>query len=199
MLTHLYTTYVNITPTKLIDNDARLKIAYDVNQPIERLFGQIEDAIEYADAGHNPYTPLQVVTNAFQLVFQNGMFVQDCKNWKRTTPYNKMWANFNTFFATAHQKWCESQVTTSGNMYGTDFIAGASANTFHQHNKAANAIACLATSTAADYTTVATLSSTNTKVTAELSALNSKLNVALHEITCLTNGLISVTDRKSCN
>ena len=34
MLTHLYTTYANITPVELIENDARLKTAYDVNQPI---------------------------------------------------------------------------------------------------------------------------------------------------------------------
>ena len=70
MLTHLYTTYANITPTKLIKNNARLKKAYDVNQPIKRLFEKIEDAVEYANAGHNSYTPLQVVTNSFQLVFQ---------------------------------------------------------------------------------------------------------------------------------
>ena len=77
MITHLYTTYANITPNELIENDARLKTAYDVNQPIERLFEKIEDAIEYANEGHNPYTPLQVVTNAFQLVFHTGMFVQN--------------------------------------------------------------------------------------------------------------------------
>ena len=65
MLTHLYMTHTNITPAELIENDACLKTAYDVNQPIERLFEQIEDAVEYADAGHNPYTLLQVVTNAF--------------------------------------------------------------------------------------------------------------------------------------
>ena len=71
MLTHLYTTYVNIIPVNLTENNARLKTAYDVNQPIKRLFEKIEDAVEYADAGHNPYTPLQVVTNAFQLFFPN--------------------------------------------------------------------------------------------------------------------------------
>ena len=72
-------------------------------------------------------------------------------------------------------------------MYGTAPIAGASANAVYQHNKTADAIAYMATDTAADRTTVATLASTNAKVTAELSAVNSKLGIALHEITCLTN------------
>ena len=75
MLTHMYTTYANINPAELIENNACLKTSYDVNQPIERLFEKIEDAVEYADAGHNPYTPLQVVTNDFQIFFQTFMFV----------------------------------------------------------------------------------------------------------------------------
>ena len=54
MLMHLYTAYANTTSANLIENDARLKTAYDVNQPIKRLFEKIEDAVEYADAGHNP-------------------------------------------------------------------------------------------------------------------------------------------------
>ena len=158
-----------------------------MNQPIGGLFEKIEDAVEYADAGHNPYTPLQVVTNTFHLVLQTGMFVQDCKDWKRTTPEDKTWANFKTFFTTAHQEWRESQATTSGNLYGTAPIDGESANAVHQHNKTADAIACMATDTAAYHTTVSTLTSTNSKVTAEISAVNSKFVVALHEITRLTN------------
>ena len=85
----------------------------------------------------------------------------------------------------------------SGNMYGTTPIAGASANAVHQHNKNSDAIACLATSTAADRTTVATLASTNANVTAELSAVNSKLVVALHEITFLNNVVAKLQLSKS--
>ena len=76
---------------------------------------------------------------------------------------------------------------TSGNLYETAPISGALANTFIQHNETANTIACLATATASDRNTVATLASTKAKVTSELSAVNSKLVVALHDITCLTN------------
>ena len=35
MLTHLYTTYTNTTLVEIIDKNARLKTAYDENQPIE--------------------------------------------------------------------------------------------------------------------------------------------------------------------
>ena len=82
-------------------------------------------------------------------------------------------------------------------MFGTAPIAGASANTVYQHNKTADAITCLATSTAVNRTTVATLASTNAKVTAELSTVNSKLVSALHEITCLTNVVAKLQLSKS--
>ena len=85
----------------------------------------------------------------------------------------------------------------SGDMYGTAPIAGALANAAHQHNETANAITCLATATTADRTTVATLASTNAKVTAELSVVNSKLISALHEITCQTNVVAKLQLSKS--
>ena len=72
-------------------------------------------------------------------------------------------------------------------MYGTAPIAVSSANAVHQHNETTDAIACLATATAADCTAVSTLASTNYKVIAELSAANTKLVSALHKINRLTN------------
>ena len=113
------------------------------------------------------------------------------------TTDNKRWENFKTFFATAHQEWRESQSTLSGNMYSTAPIAGASANAVHQHNKTADAIAFLATANASGCTTVATLASTNSKVTAELSTVNSNLVVALHNITRLTNVVAKLQLSKS--
>ena len=72
-------------------------------------------------------------------------------------------------------------------MYGTAPIAGALANTVHQHNETADAIAFVATTTADNHATAATLASTNAKVTSELSVVNSKLVSALHDITRLNN------------
>ena len=60
-------------------------------------------------------------------------------------------------------------------MYVTTPIVGASINAVHHHNKTADTIACMATATATDRTTVAALASTNAKVTAEISAVSSKL------------------------
>ena len=56
LLTHLYTTYGNITPHELQENDKRMRQQYDVAQPFETFTAQIEDWVEYANAGGTPFT-----------------------------------------------------------------------------------------------------------------------------------------------
>ena len=51
-----------------------MKKPYDPNLPIENLFEQINDVDEYAASGNTPYTPLQIVMTAYQLVFNTGVF-----------------------------------------------------------------------------------------------------------------------------
>ena len=69
ILDHLYATYTKISSADLQDNDTRLRALYDANLPIEALINQVEGAAEYAVTGNNPYTPLQVASIAYQLIF----------------------------------------------------------------------------------------------------------------------------------
>ena len=119
MLNHLYSTYANISPSDLQDNDARFHTLYDANHPIKNLTDQIENAVEYTAAGQTPYTHEQVVAVAYQLVFQTGLFLDDCKIWRRKDPADKTWTAFKIFFATSHQECQELQVTTAGACFQT--------------------------------------------------------------------------------
>jgi hypothetical protein len=57
LLNHLYTTYGNITPADLANNDAKMKTPFNPSQPIKVLFDQIEDAADLAAAANAAYTP----------------------------------------------------------------------------------------------------------------------------------------------
>ena len=94
-----------------------MKTPYDANLPMETMFGQIEAAVEYAAAGNTPYTPQQVLVTAFQLVFQTGIYADDCKVWKRKPAADKTWTAFKVFFSTANQEYRESQETTTGKAF----------------------------------------------------------------------------------
>ena len=80
----------------------------------------------------------------------------------------------------AHQELCKSQHTSQGKGYhaANNTFIQTSANSDLQQ-ETADAIEKLATATAADRATVATLINTNTKLTQELITVNSKLFIAL--------------------
>ena len=106
-----------ISASALQDIDKRLRAPYNSNQPFETLIDQVENAVDYASAGDTPYTLAQVVGIAFQLVFQTGIFNNNCKLWRRQPEDVKTWTRFKEFFATAHQEWRESQTTTAGAVF----------------------------------------------------------------------------------
>jgi hypothetical protein len=180
MITHLYTSYAKISESDLEENDARMKADYDVNQPIEVLIDQIDDAVDMAAAGKTPYTPEQVVTIAYTLIFKTGLFADDCKIWRRRTTVEKTWTEFKRVFTLAHQELRESTHTSKGSGFHSANNAVTQDDFNHDiQQETVDAIANLATATASDRATVASLTATNSRLTLELIAVNAKLVKAL--------------------
>lgn len=89
LLAHLYGSYAKITSTDLRKNEARMNQQHNPNQPIEVLFDQIDDAIDYAAAGNTPFTNKQIVSTACNLVFDTGMHSDECEAWRKLPVANK--------------------------------------------------------------------------------------------------------------
>ena len=181
LLTHLYTVYAKINTADLEANTARMKVPYDVNLPIETFFDQIEDAIEYASAGNAPFTPVQVVNTAYNVIFTTGMFNDDCKLWKRKPLNEKTWTQFKIDFALAHEELVESTQTAQA--------AGYQANSAETIRQTAAAIENLANATLADRESMAALTLTVSTQTTALAEANTKLVTALAKITMLEREL----------
>ena len=77
------------------------------NLPIENLFEQINNAVEYAAAGKTPYTLLQSITTAYQLISNTGTFTQNCNKWRQNSAVDKTWTTFCTFFTKKHMDFRE--------------------------------------------------------------------------------------------
>ena len=189
ILNHLYSKYAYISAADHQNNVVALKTAYDPNQPIESLFNQVENALNYTATGNTPYSPTQIAATAFQLLFATVMFLDDCKTWKRNIYANKTWANFKIYFSLDHCEFRETCTTTSC----SGFSAANSAKSLssYQTNSAyqqetVESIANLASATAHDCEFVATLTSTVATLTTELATTNAKLIQALVETTKLT-------------
>ena len=173
LLTHLYVTYAKISPGDLEENEKRMKTAYDPNLPIEYLFKQIEDAVAYADHGQAPISPVQITNRAITLIINTGLFVDDCKEWKRLHARDKTWLAFKVKFAEAHQDWRESQATSAGAHFGNNMMTNQS------HTHTANAISEPAAATAADRATMAALTTSVQTLTTQLAATQAQLVAAL--------------------
>ena len=181
LLDHIYSTYANISASVLQDNNKILQAPYDRNQPSETLIDQVENAVDYASAGVTPYTPAQVVGIHFQLVFQTGIFNDDCKLWRRKPADIKTRNQFKEIFATSHQEWRKSQTTTAGAVFQSGKHTYQSANHDYQ-NETVEAIANLVMATASDSASVAAITATNSKLTADCTATHSQLLITPQDL-----------------
>ena len=132
---------------------------YDPNALIETLFAQIADGVAYAELGEAPFTSKQVVDIAVLCLAKTGMFNNDLKEWNRFPLLDRTWPKFRVHFSKAHREWRANLRLTAGHHFP---IANAvDATSVHKHQaETVNALANLATATAVDRATVATLTDT---------------------------------------
>ena len=71
-----------------MDNKARMNQPHDTSQPIEVLFGQIEDAIDFEAAVKVTFTTQQSLKAASNLACDTGVFSDECKVWRKLEPTN---------------------------------------------------------------------------------------------------------------
>jgi hypothetical protein len=181
MIQHLYTEYARISADDLLENDKRFKAPFDANLPIENLFTQIDDGVNYAAAGNTPYTPAQVLACAYQLVFATGLFNIECKLWKRQVEAYRTYPQFKLDFALSHRELRDTRATAAGAGYQAANSVTQFGNSAYQQ-ETIDALANLATATVHDRETFATLTATNSALTAELTSVNRKLVTALTEV-----------------
>jgi hypothetical protein len=186
LLTHILTYYVMIAPTDLTQNYERLNAPYDPNQPIEMLFQQIMDARAFAVAGGQPYGAAMIVNVAYTLVFNMGLFPDACRAWQSRAIAGKTWAQFKLDFATAHREFhLTNQTAQQSGFHSANMMIKQGREETMQDT--VDAIAQLATATASDRGTVATLTTTNAKLATQLEATQAQIAQLKDEIAALNN------------
>jgi hypothetical protein len=155
---------------------------YNTDQPIEVLITQIEEAIDYASAGGQAYSPAQTVNLAYSLIFATGHYDQACREWRQKAAGDKTWANYKIHFTEAYNDRRETQLTTQGAGYH-----GAHMVTADYLTSTAEAFANLATANAVDRTAVGTLVSANATLTAQLALCNAEISDLKNQIKSLKN------------
>ena len=162
ILQHLLATYGRITHTDMIKNDETIKQAWDPSLPFEHVVEQVENAVTFATDGNQPYTPQQIITIAYTLVYNTGEYFDKCDTWDAKNAQDKTWDNFKQHFFDAQNKHILRRQTAQQ--------AG-----FHQANMAAHnydptmeALANMAHANAGNGEALATLNNTIATLNAQI-------------------------------
>jgi hypothetical protein len=177
-----------IAPTELTQNYECLNTPYNPNQPIETLFQQIKEARAFAVAGGQPYGAAMIVNVTYTLVFNTGLFPNACRAWQSRAIAEKTWAQFKLNFATAHREFrLTNQTAYQSGFHSANMMIEQGRDESMQDT--VDAIAQLATATASDRGTVATLTTTNVKLATQLEAAHAQIAQLKNEITTLKNNI----------
>ena len=102
VLEYLFQTYGKVDPNTFSAKESEIKaITYDINSPIDNIFEQIEDLVDYSGHAGVPMTPEQSINIGYVIMWRTGALVDNLKEWNRKTTADKTWDNFKTHFCVA--------------------------------------------------------------------------------------------------
>jgi hypothetical protein len=103
LLEHLFNNYGQLHPIDLIANANTMRTAWDPTAPVENLIAQIDDAIEFAASGNKGFTPEQILSNAYALVFDTDLYNEALEDWDILLAANQTWHLFKAHILLAQK------------------------------------------------------------------------------------------------
>jgi hypothetical protein len=167
MMLYVYVSYGGITQNDLVDNNKKLSEPFDPAQPIETFFRTIQNAVDYADAGHAPFGANQIIAQTYTHLFNSGVLWDACERRNALPLAAKKWTTIKTHFTSAHKTYKVTKGTSTGSGYHA--TANAAANEFQQDT--VEAIDTLANAAEIEKGKFDTFMKTNANLTANLAAL----------------------------
>jgi hypothetical protein len=127
-----------------------------------------------------------IVNVAYTLIFNTGLFPDACRAWQSRAISGKTWAQFKIDFATAHREFrLTNQTAQQSGFHSANMMIEQSRDESMQDT--VDAIAQLATVTASDRGTVATLTTNNAKLATQLEATHALIAQLKNDIATLKN------------
>jgi hypothetical protein len=175
MLDHLFLSYVSITSVYIEQNFENMRKAWDPQQPVETLFKQIQDCVDFAEAGGVAIGAAQKLSSSYSKIFKSGKFNSACRRWDEKLEAEKTWTNFKIHFSAAYLHHRKMQGETVG-AQGFANAAVAQAREDDLAEQALGEFENLATATA-----TATATAVDRSVVAQITEANSCLDKQLDD------------------
>ena len=120
ILTHLHSTYGRIKANDLKSNTEKMTSEWNPTNPIENVFKQIEDGQLYASCGNVPFSDLQLVNMAHNIITDAGIMTKACKEWVKRPLQHRIWPHFKLHFSEAYSEYEEFDQNSNINQYAAN-------------------------------------------------------------------------------
>ncbi len=115
VITHLITTYGQISSDDLLENREQLKQPWSPPEEIESFFHNIETCVAYSTKGDDKISTRNAVEAGVATLRQTGLFGTAIREWNRETLQRQTYENFKMFFTDAAiERQAETTVATAG-------------------------------------------------------------------------------------
>ena len=171
ILSPVWTTYGKLQDLEVQENDVRMKQPISAETLFDEFVEQIEIAVD-AVSTQVTYTRQQIVSIAFTMVENSGIYYNGVKEWRQKDRADKTWEDFKKFFAREFREIRVQPWTSASEGYGMSSmrVGHGNAEEVEMQQQQAEALANLATATTADRQAVAELSISNATLTHEFRA-----------------------------
>ena len=109
IIAHLFTAYGQVENQDLVGNCSKLSQPWDAIRPIQELMQRVQEIQEFANDGGRTITNEDTVNTIYTLVYNTGLFYDDCDKWDDKKWGKKNWAIFQAHFQAAQRKYKRKQ------------------------------------------------------------------------------------------
>jgi hypothetical protein len=81
ILDHLFLSYGSITAVDIDHNFENMRNTWDPQQPVETLFKQIQDCVDFAEASGVAIGAAHKLSSSYSKIFKSGKFNSDSRRW----------------------------------------------------------------------------------------------------------------------
>ena len=115
VITHLFTTYGQISSDDLLENREQLKQPWSPPEEIESFFHNIETCVAFSAKGNDTISNRNSVEAGIATLRQTGLFGPAIREWNREALPDQTHDNFKMFFTDAErERQAETTVATAG-------------------------------------------------------------------------------------
>ena len=118
IIAHLFIECRQVEYQDLVGNRSKLSEPWDANRPFQELVQRVQEIQEFMNDGGRKFSEEDIVDTVYTLVYNTGLFYDDCDKWDDMQCDEKTWANFQAHLQAEQQKFERKQkVSTSTRAY----------------------------------------------------------------------------------